>query len=146
MAQSVPASGSGFIAIAVTPQAQGRYLCEVTPSLEGWTGSTERFHGQSPKHAVAIALERLARVFRREAEAEQNIAWEAVERSPSGKVNEKRFHVILHYERIAQEESKFDALVNTQMGNTVVENAEISIIQVDPDLPIGLLERGHEPS
>jgi hypothetical protein len=75
-----------------------------------------------------------------EAEAEQQVDWEAVDRSPSGKVNEKRFHVILHYERVAEEESKFDATLNTQLGNTVVENAEIVLIQVDPALPIEPLE------
>jgi len=42
----------------------------------------------------------------------------------------------LHYERVAEEESKFEAMHNTLLGNTVVENAEISIIQVDPELPI----------
>src|SRR5712692_3394335 len=146
MPQSVPASNSGNIAITVIPQANGRYICEVTPSLEGRTGPTKRFHGQNPKHAIAIALENLARTFRMEAEAEQNIDWEAVDRSPSGGVNEKRFHVILHYERVAQEESKFEAMVNTQMGNTVVENAEITIIQVDPDLPVEPLERWQKQS
>ena len=67
--------------------------------------------------SVRRAEENLARTFRMEAEAEQNIDWDAVDRSPSGKVDEKRFHVILHYERVAEEESKFEAMVNTQMGN-----------------------------
>jgi hypothetical protein len=146
MAQSVPASNSVSIVITVIPQANGRYLSEMILSLEGRIGPIKRFHGQNPKHAIAIALENLARLFRMEAEAEQNIDWDAVDRPPSGKVNEKRFHVILHYERVADEESKFEAMVNTQMGNTVVENAEISIIQVDPDLPIEPLERWHKPS
>jgi phosphoribosylformylglycinamidine (FGAM) synthase PurS component len=79
-----------------------------------------------------------------EAEAEQNIDWEAVDRSPSGKVNEKRFHVILHYEHVTEDESKFDAMQNTLLGNTVIENAEVSIIQVAPDLPIEPLERRDE--
>jgi hypothetical protein len=43
--------------------------------------------------------------------------------------------VILHYERLVEDESKFDAAHNTLLGNTVVENAELTIIQVDPDLP-----------
>jgi hypothetical protein len=146
MPQSVPGSNSGTIAITVLPQPNSRYLCEVTPSLEGRIGPTKRFHGQNPKHAIAVALENLARRFRMEAEAEQKIDWEAVDRSPSGKVNEQRFHVILHYERVAEEESKFEAMVNTQLGNTVVENAEITIIKVDPDLPIEPLERWHEQS
>lgn len=141
MSQPVLASNSGNIAINVILQADDRYVCEVTPSLEGETGPTKRFHGQNPKHAIAIALENLAHAFRKEAEAEQNVEWEAVDRSPSGKAIDKRFHVILHYERVAEVESKFEAIVNTQMGNTVVENAEISIIQVDPDLPIELVEK-----
>ncbi len=142
---SQPAN-SGNIAITVIPQANGRYVCEVTPSLEGQIGRTEVYHGQNPKHAIAIALENLACAFRMEAEAEQNLDWEAVDRSTSGKVIDRRFHVILHYERVADEESKFEALVNTQMGNTVVENAEISIIQVDPDLPMDPLERRRKHS
>jgi hypothetical protein len=141
MPQAAPASDSGNIAVTIIPQADGRYLCEVTPSLQGRTGPTTSYHGQSPKHAVAIALEHLARKFRMEAEAEQQIDWEAVDRSPSGTVNERRFHVILHYERVAEEETKFDAMHNTLLGNTVVENAEISIIQVDPEVPITPLQR-----
>jgi len=140
MTQPVTTPKSGDIAIAIVPQANGRYVCEVTPSLDGRAGSTRRFHGQSPNHAIAIALENLAHAFRLQAEAEQNIDWDAVDRSTSGKGIDKRFHVILHYERVAEEESKFEALENTLMGNTVVENAEISIIQVDPDLPIEPLE------
>ena len=143
MPQSIPASNSGNIAITVIPQAADRYICEVILWLEGRTDSTMRFHGQNPKHAIAIALENLAHMFRTQAEVEQNIDWEALDRLPSGKVKEKRFHVIMHYERVAEEASKFEAMVNTQMGNTVVENAEISIIQVDPELPIEPLYRRH---
>ena len=29
----------------------------------------------------------------------------------------------------------FEAMTNTLLGNTVVENAELTIIQVDPDFP-----------
>jgi hypothetical protein len=142
MPQSVPPSNSGTIAITVIPQANGRYDCEVTPSLEGRIGPAMRFCGQNPKHAIAVALENLARAYRTEAETEQQIDGEAVSPSTSGKVAKKRFHVILHYERVAEEESKFDALENSLLGNTVVENAEISIIQVDPDLSIQPLARG----
>ena len=134
------------IAITVIPQADSRYICEVTPLLKGQAGSIKRVHGQSPKHAIAIALEHMARTLRMEAEREQNIDWEAVDRSPSGEVNRKRFHIILHYERLAEEESKIEAMVNTQMGNTVVENAEIAIIQVDSDLPIEPLTKWHRQS
>jgi phosphoribosylformylglycinamidine (FGAM) synthase PurS component len=67
---------------------------------------------------------------------------DTVERSDSGEAIPKHYHVILHYERIAEEESKFEAMYNTIMGNTVVENAKISAIAIDPDLPIDLLNRG----
>jgi hypothetical protein len=49
--------------------------------------------------------------------------------------------VILHYERIAEEESKFEAIHNTIMGNTVVENAKITVVEIDANLPIEPLER-----
>ncbi len=129
----------GNIAITVISQANGHYLCEATSTLDGQTSPAQRFQGQSSNHAIAIALEHLAYALRVKAEAEQKIAWDAVEHSPSGQVIEKRFHVILHYEQIREDDSKFDAMLNTQMGNTVVENAEISIIQIDPDLQIELL-------
>ncbi len=57
-----------------------------------------------------------------------------MDQAPSaGAIVEKRFHLILHYECFSDEESKFDALTNLLNGNTVVENAEVTIIQVDPD-------------
>ena len=126
---------SGNIAVTVIPQATGGWVCEVTTSLAARTDPTKSFHGQSASHAIALALEDLARMFRKEAEAEQNVDWDAVERATSGEVVNRRFHVILHYERVAEEESKFEALTNTLLGNTVVEDAEIAIIQVDADLP-----------
>jgi phosphoribosylformylglycinamidine (FGAM) synthase PurS component len=39
-------------------------------------------------------------------------------------------------ERIAEDESKFEAMHNTIMGNTVVENATIAVIKVDEALPL----------
>jgi phosphoribosylformylglycinamidine (FGAM) synthase PurS component len=42
----------------------------------------------------------------------------------------------LHYERIAKDESKFEAMHNTMLGNTVVENAKISVIEIEPDIEI----------
>jgi phosphoribosylformylglycinamidine (FGAM) synthase PurS component len=137
----MPQTHSGNIAITVIQQANGQYVCELTSSLESRTSPKQSFHGQNAKHAIAIALENVARAIRLEAEEEQNIDWEGVDRSSSGKIIEKRFHVILHYEHVAAEESKFDAMQNTMLGNTVVENAEMSIIQVDTDLPIEPLKR-----
>ncbi len=126
---------SGNIAINVIPQATGGWVCEITSSLAGRNGPTKRFHGQTQDHALALALEDLASAFRTEAEAEQNIESETIDRSAFGEVINKHFHVILHYECVAEEESKFEAMTNTLLGNTVVENAEIAIIQVDPGLP-----------
>lgn len=137
-------STSGNIAIVVTAQANGCCVCEVTPSLDGQTGPAQSFHGQNRNHAIGIALENLAHSYRSQAEAEQNTDWEAVDRSPSGRAIDKHFHVILHYERIATEESKFEAMLNTHLGNTVIETAYTTIIQVDPDLPIEPIVRGYE--
>lgn len=127
---------SGNIAVTITSQANGSYCCEITPSLEGCTRPMAEYYGQSPKHALAIALEYLAQDLMSQAEADQDLDWDAVDRSSSGTVVEKCFHVILHYERVDTAESKFEALHNTLLGNTVVENAAKSIIQIDPHLPI----------
>lgn len=141
MTQSILPSHSGNVYIAVVPKENGHYACELTLSLGGRTEPTKSFHGQNPDHAIANALEELADAFRTQAEADQALVWDAVDQSTSGQPIEKRFHVILHYERVALEESKFEALTNTLMGNTVVENAEVSIIKVDSDLPIEPLHK-----
>ncbi len=86
MPQTVPAPNFGNIALTVALQEDGLYTCEASLSLEGQIGLTLKFPGQSPKHAIAIALENLAQMLRREAEAEQNLDWEAVDRTPSGEV------------------------------------------------------------
>src|SRR5438105_2701602 len=98
---------SGSIAVVVVPQANGRYICEATSTLQGATRATKAFHGQTANHAIANALEDLARALRAEVEAGQNVDWDAVDRSPSGRVIDKRFHVILHYERLVEDESRF---------------------------------------
>jgi hypothetical protein len=126
---------SGTIAVTVVPLDNGGYVCEITPCLAAQSGTTKAFHGQTANHAIANALEDLARTLRVEVEAGQNVDWDAVDRSPSGKVIDKRFHVILHYERVVEDESKFQAMHNTLLGNTVVENGELTIIQVNPDFP-----------
>ncbi|MDJ0677874.1 MAG: hypothetical protein QNJ36_21240, partial [Calothrix sp. MO_167.B42] len=56
--------------------------------------------------------------------------------SASGEPIEKRYHVILHYERIIKAESKFEALQDTLLGNTVVENATVTLIEIDVNLPV----------
>lgn len=126
----------GSIGVTLLPQATGGWVCEATVSLAEREVPTKRFHGQTSNHAIAIALEDLARVFRTEAEAEQNVDWDAVQRSASDEVVDRRFHVILHYECVAEEQSKFDALHNTLLGNTVIEGADIAIIEVVADVPI----------
>jgi phosphoribosylformylglycinamidine (FGAM) synthase PurS component len=83
----------------------------------------------------------LANSYRQRVEEQQNLDWDAVERTEMGEAINKHYHVILHYERMAEEESKFEAMHNTIMGNTVVENAKISIIEIAPDLQVEPLAR-----
>lgn len=131
---------TGSIAITVLPQANGQYLCQMSPTLSDQSRSSE-FSGQTPEHAIAIALEHLAEEYRSLAENRQDLDWDQVERSTAGEPVEKHYHVILHYERIAAAESKFEAMHDTMMGNTVVENAKTTVIEVAADLPIEPLVR-----
>ncbi|GCL35103.1 MAG: hypothetical protein VKL60_06130 [Sphaerospermopsis sp.] len=128
------------ITITVQPQENGQYICQMSSSLDD-TRQNWQCYGQTKEHAIAIALEQLADEYRRIAEERQNIDWETVERSDSGEPIAKHYHVILHYERIAEEESKFEAMHNTIMGNTVVENAKITVIEIDQSIPIDPLTR-----
>lgn len=132
---------TGTLTIALLPQENGQYICQVSSSLPDSPRDNLQCYGQTKEHAIAIALEKLADEYRRIAAEQQNIDWDVVERSVSGEPILKHYHVILHYERLAEEESKFEALHNTIMGNTVVENAKISIIEIDPDIPIDPLTR-----
>jgi hypothetical protein len=136
MTEINPDRTTGTIAIDVFPESNGQYLCQISSSLNDRPDDTMNFYGQTKEHAIAIALEHLATRYREQAEASQNIDWEAVKLSDSGEPIDKRYHVILHYERIANDESKFEAMHNTILGNTVVENAKISIIEIAPDLEI----------
>ncbi|GBE90956.1 hypothetical protein [Nostoc cycadae] len=132
---------TGTIAIALQPQDNGQYICQLSSSLSDSPRENIQCYGQTKEHAIAIALEQLADEYRRIAEERQNIAWDTVERAGSGEPITKHYHIILHYERIAEEESKFDAMHNTIMGNTVVENANITVIEIDPDILIEPLTR-----
>ncbi|NET73648.1 MAG: hypothetical protein F6K62_22715 [Sphaerospermopsis sp. SIO1G2] len=67
--------------------------------------------------------------------------WLTVEHSETGEPIKKHYHVTLHYERLAEEESKFEAIHNTIMGNTVVENGKITVIEIDPEMPIDPLTK-----
>lgn len=132
---------TGTISITVFLQENGQYVCEISSSLSDRTRDDTRFYGQTKEHAIAIALENLADEYRQIAQKSQNKDWLAVERSDSGEPMEKHYHVILHYERIAEAESKFEAMQDTMMGNTVVENANLSVIEIAPDLQVNPLAR-----
>jgi hypothetical protein len=132
---------TGIITITLQPQDDGQYICQLSSSLSDSPRENIQCYGQTKEHAIAIALEQLADEYRRIAEEQQNIDWLTVEKSDSGEPITKHYHVILHYERIAEEESKFQAIHNTIMGNTVVENAKITVIEIDPDIPIDPLTR-----
>ncbi len=141
MTQMNPDGITGTISITVLPQDNGQYVCEIASSLSDRSNNCTRFYGQTKEHAIAIALESLADEYRQKVEEEQNIGWLAVERAESGEPIQKHYHVILHYEEIAEAESKFEARHNTLLGNTVVENAKISVIEISPDIQIEPLER-----
>lgn len=125
-----------MLSLTVTAQENEQYICRVTSSLGEQTGDTKTFRGQNQNHAIAIALEKLAADYRQAAEEEQQIEWDAIECSEAGTPVQNYYHVVLHYETIAEDESKFYAMHNTIMGNTVVENATITIVQVEPDFAI----------
>lgn len=118
------------ISIVVGPNVNSQYTCELSSDADGSGEATIRYDGATEEHAIAIALETLASQYRQAAEAQQEADWDAVERSTDGEPITKRYHVVLHYERLAEDVSKFEAMHNTIMGNTVVENAQISVIEV----------------
>ncbi|MFN9059186.1 MAG: hypothetical protein ACK5WL_04075, partial [Pseudanabaena sp.] len=97
--------------------------------------STINRYGQTQEHAIAIALEQLADRYRQIAEDQQNVDMLTVERSPDGEAISKLYHVTLHFECTIDAESKFEAMHDTIMGNTVVENGKITVIEVSEDLP-----------
>jgi hypothetical protein len=96
---------------------------------------------QTKEHAIAIALEHLAGEYREKAEKSQNIDSLAVELSDSGEPIEQLDRVILYYEEIIEAECEFDAAHNIRMGNIVVENAKIAVIEIALDSKIEPLER-----
>lgn len=123
---------SGTIAIAVFPQENGQYFCQLSPGLSDASRPEIGCHGQTPSHAVAIALEQLADEYRDLVEEEQGLDALAVERSASGEVINKHYHVILHYEEAVEGESMFEAMHDVMIGNTVVENAKVTVVEIDP--------------
>jgi hypothetical protein len=131
---------TGTITINVQAEDNGQYVCQMSFFLDQ---PREEIccYGQTKEHAIAIALEKLADKYRQIAEEHQNRNWDLVECSETGEPIKKRYHVILHYERIGEAESKFEAMEDTIMGNIVVENAKISLIEIDTDLPVEPLTR-----
>jgi hypothetical protein len=144
MIEANPEQLTETIAITVLPQENGQYVCHLSSSFDEQSSNEIRCYGQTKEHAIAIALERLAAHYRQMAEEQQAIEWDAVERSESGEPVEKQYHVMLHYEDTIAAESKFEAMHNTIMGNTVVENAKITVIEIAHDLPIESLTRSWE--
>jgi hypothetical protein len=123
------------ITINVEADENEQYICILSSSIDQLRDEN-RYCGQTREHAIAIALEQLASKYRQIAEKGQNQDWLAVERSESGEVIQKHYHVILHYERIGRAESKFEAMQDTLLGNTVVENAKVTLIEIDAKLPV----------
>jgi hypothetical protein len=142
-------STTGSLKIIILPKDNGIYACQLSSEIEF---SRTNLHsdfpkadilcdGQTPEHALAIALEQLAANCRQLAEDSQNIDYLTVEKSSSGKVIEKTFHVTIHYECVIDDESKFEACHNTRSGSLVAENAQITVIAIDPLLHIEQAER-----
>jgi hypothetical protein len=127
--------------IIVQPQANGQYFCQLSSAWNDSPIASIQCHGQTKEHAIAIALENLASKYRRMAEASQKIDSLAIERTESGDAIDKHYHVMLHYECIIEDESKFSASHNAIMGNTVVENAEITLVEIAPELQIEGVQR-----
>ena len=94
MNQINPDGITGTISIAVLPQDNGEYVCEIAPSLSDRSNNSTRFYGQTKEHAIARALEHLANEYRQIAEKSQNKDWLAVERSESGEAIQKHYHVM----------------------------------------------------
>jgi hypothetical protein len=140
---------TGSLKIVITPKDNGLYTCQLSSEIEfGKSNLHDNFpkkdilcDGQTPEHALVIGLEQLAANCRQLAEDSQNIDFLTVEKTPSGKVIEKTFHVTVHYECIIDDESKFEACHNTRSGNLVAENAQITVIVIDPLLHIEQAER-----
>ncbi|MFN6455884.1 MAG: hypothetical protein RM022_027315 [Nostoc sp. EfeVER01] len=129
---------TGTITINVQGSDNEQYVCQLSSFVDQPTDEI-RCCGQTREHAIAIALEQLASKYRQIAEEGQNKDWLAVERSESGEVIQKHYHVILHYERIGIAESKFEAMQDTLLGNAVVENAKVTLIEIDANLPVSPL-------
>jgi phosphoribosylformylglycinamidine (FGAM) synthase PurS component len=143
MPQTTPNLISEKLFITVTLENNDYYLCQLSNPLPDLSQNNISCYGQTQEHAIAIALEQLAEKYRLIAEEQQNVDMLTVERSADGEVINKLYHVTLHFECTIDAESKFEAMHNTIMGNTVVENSKITVIEVAEDLPFAdILELG----
>lgn len=109
------------LALKVEANENQAFVCQIDSNASDLPLSSVA-EGQTPEHAIAIALEQLAEQYRNMAESNELISKEG---------QKTRYHVILHYERVVIEDSKFDALHNILMGNVVVENAKRWAIEID---------------
>lgn len=98
------------ISITVLPQANGQYLCQMSTDLSDCPTNDTLCYGQTKEHVIAIALEQLANHYRQIAEQQQNRDWDAVEQTEAGELIAKHYHVILHCERIAGIEPRYDTV------------------------------------
>ena len=134
MTETSPKLINENISINVTLENNGYYLCHLSNPLPDPSQNTINCYGQTQEHAIAIALEQLADRYRQIAEDQQNVDMLTVERSPDGEAISK-LYLTLHFECTIDAESKFEAMHDTIMGNTVVENGKITVIEVSEDLP-----------
>ncbi|PZV15466.1 MAG: hypothetical protein DCF20_10310 [Pseudanabaena sp.] len=143
MPEANPNLISENLSITVTLENKGYYLCHLSNPLPDPSQNPINCYGQTQEHAIAIALEQLAEQYRQIAEEQQNIDMLTVAQSPDGEAISKLYHVTLHFECTIDAESKFEAMHDTIMGNTVVENGKITVIEVSKDLPFtDVLELG----
>jgi hypothetical protein len=124
---------SGTIDLRVLPHENGRYCCQLSSSFSNQSSHSEDFYGETQDHTIAVALEHLAAHYRNEAEQKQDEGLSTEDVLLTQHPELKRYHVILHYEHITEAESKFDALENTLLGNTVIENATCTLIELSED-------------
>ncbi len=132
---------TGTLGVTVRAKSAGNYVCQLSRSINNAPATDILCDGQTPEHALAIALEQLAAEYRQIAEESQNIPTLAVDKTAEGQVIEKYFHVTVHFDVIFKDESKFEAIHNTLVGNTVVENAMVTAISIDPGLQVNGAER-----
>ncbi len=135
MTETSPKLINENISINVTLEDNGYYLCHLSNPSPDPSQNTINSYGKTQEHAISIALEQLADRYRQIAEDQQNVDMLTVERSPDGEAISKLYHVTLHFECTIDAESKFEAMHDTIMGNTVVENGKITVIEVSEDLP-----------